>query len=223
MNGKLKISDEQLDMVNLLAWRASSFFLDKQISTLQISASPTQRHILSKEIPYSFPWASLQTANLSIFLLYPPTASYHHHQRRSITFLRISLKKLINCKNTTPPKCKRRWMWPIHLCYFFPTLSVGILGQTNIFMQILGVFASFWQFIRYFYGTFSCFSCASFLEAKSMFLLISTLFACLPPSPGPPPPTDRHILREETPLKLFHARSTHQKRHIGFLTQTPGG
>ena len=106
-------------------------------------------------------------------------------------------------------------MRPIHLCYFFPTLSVGILGQTNIFMQILGIFASFWQFIRDFYGTISCFSCASFLEAKSTFLLISTFFACLPPSP--PPPTDRHILREETPLKLFHARSTHQKRHIGFL------
>ena len=131
LNGILKISDEQLDMVNLLAWRASSFFLDKQISTLQISASPTQRHILSKEIPYSFPWASLQTANLSIFLLYPPTASYHHHQRRSITFLRISLKKLINCKNTNPPKCKRRWVRPIHLCYFFPPcLWVFLVKQT---------------------------------------------------------------------------------------------
>ena len=55
LNGILKISDGQLDMVNLLSWRASSLFLDKQISTLQISASPTQRHILSKEIPYSFP------------------------------------------------------------------------------------------------------------------------------------------------------------------------
>ena len=98
LNGILKIYDGQLDVDNLLAWRASSFFLDKQISTLQISASPTQRHILSKEIPYSFPWASFQTANLSIFLLYPPTASYHHHQRRSITFLWISLKKLINCR-----------------------------------------------------------------------------------------------------------------------------
>ena len=200
-------------MVNLLAWRASSFFLDKQISTMQISATPTQRHILSKEIPYSLPWASLQTANLSIFLLYPPTASYHHHQRRSITFLWISLKKLINCKNTTPPKCKRRWMRPIHFCYFFPTLSVGILGQTNIFMQILGVFASFWQFIRDFYGTISCFSCASFLEAKSTFLLISTLFAWLPPSPPSsyrPPYSQRGNSSQTFPRSLNSSEETHR-------------
>ena len=69
LNGILKIYDGQLDIDNLLAWRASSFFLDKQISTLQISASPTQRHILSKEIPYSFPWAEqaykLQTYQFS--------------------------------------------------------------------------------------------------------------------------------------------------------------
>ena len=163
LNGILKIYDGQLDVDNLLAWRASSFFLDKQISALQISASPTQRHILSKEIPYSFPWASLQTANLSIFLLYPPTASYHHNQRRSITFLRISLKKLINCKNTTPPKCKRRWMRPIHLCYFF---SHPVCGYSWSNKQFHANFRRFWQFMRDFYGTISCFLALVFWRQK---------------------------------------------------------
>ena len=117
-------------MDNLLSWRASSFFLDKQISTLQISASPTQRHILSKEIPYSFPWASLQTANLSIFLLYPPTASYHHYQE-VLNFCEYLWRSWLTAK-IQPPQNARGDECGQYICAIFspPCQWVFLVKQT---------------------------------------------------------------------------------------------
>ena len=132
-------------MANLLSWRASSLFLDKQISTLQISASPTQRHILSKEYHIHFPEQAykLQTYQFSCST---------HPQRLTIIireevlhFWEYLWRSWLTAKIQPPRNAKGDECGQYICAIFFPTLSVGILGQTNNFMQILGVFGSLWE------------------------------------------------------------------------------